>query len=394
VKLLKLLINMAKYPDVKFTDSTMREGLQIESPDIPVDDKVRLLDAISETGLKRIVVGSFVHPRWVPQMAKIDEVLAKFTPNPDVIYTALYMGSRGLPRYMEHVPPLTPPRTYMRTTCHACDVFAKRNTNRHQADEIARWRHVIEAAVEKGVEEATIYVNAAFGSNWCGDIPQEFVMRLFQKQWDMWNEAGVSVTSIGMGDPMGWNMPDQVQRYIHAIRERWPEINDWHFHIHNTRGVGIVSHYVILTNLETDDTVWLDGTLGGMGGCPYCGNGRAAGMVPTEDLLYMTQELGIRSGELKNVDLHKLIDAACIAEEVVGHPLWGHVSKAGPRPRGDGLYAMDMPFVSTLEEASHFRNGPSVYADCLSPWEEPIKSPMRDYADWNYGKFKGTKEEA
>ena len=62
----KLLINMGKYPEIKFTDSTMREGLQIESPDIPVDDKVRLLDAISETGLKRISVGSFVHPKWVP----------------------------------------------------------------------------------------------------------------------------------------------------------------------------------------------------------------------------------------------------------------------------------------------------------------------------------------
>lgn len=387
---------MGNYPEVKFTDSTMREGLQIESPDIPVDEKVRLLNAISETGLKRISVGSFVHPKWVPQMAKIDEILAKFTPNPNVIYTATYMGSRGLPRYMEHVPPLTPPRSLgagARTYVHACDVFVKRNTNRRQAEEIARWKHVVKDAKEKGVEEATIYINAAFGSNWCGDIPQNYVMDLFQKQWDMWNNAGIKVTSIGMGDPMGWNMPDQVQKYIFAIRERWPEINDWHFHIHNTRGVGTVSHYVILTNLGPGDTVWLDGALGGMGGCPYCGNGRSAGMVPTEDFIFMTQEMGIRGGELNNVDLDKVIEAACIAEEVVGHPLWGHVSKAGPRPRGDKLFPMDMPFISTLEEASHFRKGPSVYADSFSPWKEPIRSPMRDYAEWKYSRFKGTEEE-
>jgi hydroxymethylglutaryl-CoA lyase len=381
---------MTKFPDVIYTEQSMREGLQIESPDIPADEKVRLLDALSQTGLKRIVAGSFVHPKWVPQMANIDEVLAKFTPNPDVTYTALFMGSRGLPRYMEHVPPLTPPSRERGTSCHACDVFAKRNTNRFQHDEIATWKNVIKAAKEQGIEETSIGVNATYGSNWCGDISLDFVMDLYQKQYDMWKEAGIKVNTISNGDPMGWNMPDQVQRYIYAVKERWPEITDWRFHIHNTRGVGLVSQYVILTTLGPEDTVWLDGAVGGMGGCPYCGNGRAAGMVPTEDFIYMTQEMGIKSGELKNVDLYKVIDAACIAEEVVGHPLWGHVSKAGPRPRGEKLYPMDMPFVSTLEEASHFRNGPSVYAGCISPWTEPIGSPMRDYAEWKSKRYEET----
>ena len=89
-----------------------------------------------------------------------------------------------------------------------------------------------------------------------------------------------------------------------------------------------------------------DTSLGGLGGCPYCGNGRTAGHVPTEDFVYMCQEMGIETG----LDLGKLIEAAVIAEEVVGHPLWGHVSKAGPRPRGQRLYPKDMPFVETLEE--------------------------------------------
>jgi hydroxymethylglutaryl-CoA lyase len=101
-----------------------------------------------------------------------------------------------------------------------------------------------------------------------------------------------------------------------------------------------------------------------MGGCPYCGNGRAAGHVPTEDFVFMCEEMGIDTG----YDLDKLIEAAIIAEEVVGHPLWGHVSKAGRLPRGDRLYARNMPFVETLKEASHFRKGPSVYAHQLSPW--------------------------
>jgi len=372
----------------------MREGMQIESPDIPVDGKIRLLDALSETGIKRIVVGSFVHPKWVPQMAHIDEILTKFHPNPSVIYSALYMGSKGLPRYMEHVPPLTTPSHIVnRTTCHACDVFAKRNTNQSQAQEIARWQNIINKAHEQGCKEATISVNATFGSNWCGDFHMDYIMELYQKQWEMWNKVGIKVTGIWMGDPMGWNMPDQVQQYILAVKERWPDINEWHFHLHNTRGVGLVSQYIILTTLGPEDTVWLDGSVGGMGGCPYCGNGRSAGMVPTEDFIHMIQEMGINSSELKDIDLDKVIEAACIAEDVVGHPLWGHVSKAGPRPRGDKLYLMDMPFVSNLEEASHFRRGSSVYADSFSPWKKPIKSVMRDYTEWKYNRFKPTKTE-
>ena len=107
-----------------------------------------------------------------------------------------------------------------------------------------------------------------------------------------------------------------------------------------------------------------DTSIGGMGGCPYCGNGRAAGHVPTEDWVDFCHELGIETG----YNLDKLIEAAAIAEEVVGHPLWGHVSKSGPRPRGKSLYPREMPFVETLDEAAHFRKGRSAYAEQSSPW--------------------------
>ena len=82
-----------QWPTIEYRDETMREGMQIESADISIDDKVRLLNALGETGLPRIVVGSFVSPRYTPQMAKIEEVLERFTPNPDVIYTALLVNA-------------------------------------------------------------------------------------------------------------------------------------------------------------------------------------------------------------------------------------------------------------------------------------------------------------
>ena len=133
-------------------------------------------------------------------------------------------------------------------------------------------------------------------------------------------------------------------------------------HLHDSRGVTLASYYEALQlGVREFDT-----SLGGMGGCPYCGNGRAAGHVPTEDFVNLCHELGIETG----YDLDKLIDATAIAEEVVGHPLWGHVSKAGARPRGARLYPSNMPFVETLEEAAHFRKGPGVYAGQLSPWRE------------------------
>jgi hydroxymethylglutaryl-CoA lyase len=95
--------------------------------------------------------------------------------------------------------------------------------------------------------------------------------------------------------------------------------------------------------------------------------------MPTEDLVYLLEELGISTG----VDLDRLIDAVAVAEEAVGHPLYGHVSKAGPRPRGARLYPMDLPFVETLDQAQHFRLGPAVYGEAISPWKEPITSPYR-----------------
>jgi hydroxymethylglutaryl-CoA lyase len=87
----------------------------------------------------------------------------------------------------------------------------------------------------------------------------------------------------------------------------------------------------------------------------------------------MMQELGIDTG----IDLDKLIEAVWLAEEIVGHPLWGHVSKGGPRPRGKRLYDVNMPFIETLEQARHFIKGPAAYQGAPSPWKEPIRSPQR-----------------
>ena len=124
---------MSGLPRVEIIEEGMREGMQIESADIPVEAKIRLLDALSRTGLRTIQVGSFVSPRWVPQMEHIEQVIQGFTPVPGVRYTALALNQKGAERRAQHVPPLAPQEPAARTTVHLCDVFVQRNTARTQA---------------------------------------------------------------------------------------------------------------------------------------------------------------------------------------------------------------------------------------------------------------------
>jgi len=142
--------------------------------------------------------------------------------------------------------------------------------------------------------------------------------------------------------------------------------------------MAIASAYAAMKALGPDDTLELDGTIGGFGGCPYCGNGRATGMAPTEDLLHMMDDMGIPTG----VDIDKLIDCVWTAERIMGRELYGHVSKAGPRPKTvDQLYDINAPFVETTEQAKHFKKGPEVYEGGIYPYSEPITSPYRDRVD-------------
>ena len=354
---------MSELPkSVLITDDTMREGLQIESADIPVSEKLRLLDALGETGAKTISIGSFAHPKWTPQMACIDEIAERFEPKPGVTYTAAVFNQRGYERADAYYPKIDIRQRRFGTHVEMCDTFARRNYNRSQAQQIAGMAGSIERAREAGAESGAVALGNPFGSNFEGAYTLDQRLDLMQTMMDAWHQAGFKVTRCAFVEAMGWNLPHLVRETIQAIRDRWPEIETFHMHLHNQRGQTLASYYEALQMGATE----FDTCLGGMGGCPYCGNGRSAGHVPTEDFVDLCHEMGIETG----YNLDKLIEAAVIAEEVVGHPLWGHVSKSGPRPGPDKLYPADMPFVETLEEAAHFRRGPEVYAGQLSPWRE------------------------
>jgi hydroxymethylglutaryl-CoA lyase len=362
-------MNAPRFPALHIVEEGMREGMQIESSAIRTAAKVRLLDALSATGLREIVVGSFVRGDWVPQMRDVEDLISQMTVRPGVAYTALVLNEKGAARRQAFVPPLTvDPEP--RLSVHACDIFARRNTNRSAADEIAGWPEVISRAAEAGARTATVRVNAAFGSNFTGDIDPSAPLTLLDRMITAWAEADIAIETVWLGDPMGWNTPLAVEHLLGEVVRRWPGVRRVHLHLHDQRGAAIVSAYQAIRSLPATMTLAIDTAIGGVGGCPYCGNGRATGMIATEDFVDMVEEMGIRTG----IDRDLLIEASTLAEEVFGHPLYSKLALAGPRPRGPRLYPADMPLVETIEEASHFRRGPAVYDGQLRPWRRPISA--------------------
>jgi hydroxymethylglutaryl-CoA lyase len=362
---------MTSWPRVVLTDETMREGMQIESVAISLEQKLDLLNALSATGLRRIVVGSFVSPRWTPQMAQVDALIQRMQPRPGVTYLALALNERGRERRRQYVPPLTVDEDLYETHQHLCDVFIKRNTNRTIAQQEATWPVIVERAVQAGARMAGVGLSAVWGSNWRGAFSHEYRMEQLERQVHLWDGVGLPVRKVFLADPMGWNSPDRVAEDLTAIKTRWPSIDTFALHLHNQRGLAMLSSYAAMQTLEPGDTLMLDTTLGGIGGCPYCGNGRVAGMVPTEDMVQFLETLGIPTG----VDLYELVEAVALATDIIGHPLDGHVSKAGPFPMDQRLYPLSVPAVETAEQAQHFRLGPGVYAGQPTPWEPTLAVP-------------------
>jgi hydroxymethylglutaryl-CoA lyase len=365
------------WPMVEIVEESPREGMQIESRSITTAQKIELINRLSGTGLKHIVVGSFVSPRWVPQMSDIEDVLGGIAPVAGVRYRALAFNAKGRERRAAFEPPISagPDEERYATGVHLCDVFLRRNINLRQSDEIARWPGIVKSAAEAGARAAGIAINAAWGSNWQGEFSQEMRTRLLAEQYELWAQADIPVTRVWIGDPMGWNLPHQVAAQVAEIRRRWPSITSFHLHLHDTRGCALTSAYSALAALGPECRLVIDASLGGIGGCPYCGNGRATGMIATEDLAHMLHRMGL----VADVDVAELIEIATWLSGVLGRPLRGRVPYAGPCPDESSRYPVLMPLIETLEEAQHFRVGPRAYAGSRAPWR--AQDPLFELAD-------------
>lgn len=297
-----------------------REGFQFKKEFISTDRKMQLIDALAETGVADIEVTSFVNPKWVPQMADAIEVSAALKVKPGLQYSCLYLNEKGLERAAETGKYVLDGSLKL----GASPAFIKKNTNKTVEESAAIFPSWIEKYKELGVRVEQATVNAAWGCNYAGDIPHEWVLARIETIERAINEGGFQLKRLLISDTMGWANPVQIKRLLGKIRDRWPELQI-RVHLHDTRGTGLPN---VLAALEMGITDF-DAAVGGLGGCPFAGHKAAAGNICTEDVAFMCSEMGIETG----LDLEKLIECGRLAEEVIGHPLPGKLLRAGSLAR-------------------------------------------------------------
>jgi hydroxymethylglutaryl-CoA lyase len=301
---------------VQINEEGPREGFQFEKGAIATDRKIALIDALSQTGINHIQIVSFVNPKNVPGMADADDVVESISIKPDVDYTSLWLNEKGFQRAISHER-LTHVGTIQLA---ASEKFLMRNQNRTAAQQLSGQHNIVEMYKANGVPVERGSVMAAFGCNFEGDIPVERVVSLVGQILDVAKEHSVTLKYVTLADTMAWATPLAIKRVVGAIRERWPDL-DIALHLHDTRGMAIANAYA---GLEMG-VKHFDSSVAGLGGCPFAGHQGAAGNVCTEDLVFMCDEMGIKTG----IDLSALIECARLAEDVVGHPLPGSVMKGG-----------------------------------------------------------------
>ncbi|HEY4251192.1 MAG TPA: hydroxymethylglutaryl-CoA lyase [Roseomonas sp.] len=294
-----------------------REGFQIEPGPIATADKIRLIEALAETGLKSIQICSFVNPKLVPGWADADAVAAGFRPQPGVHYTGLWFNAKGLERALAFRDRLW---LYGSISLTASAAFTKKNLNRTHAENLEAMAKQTALHLSHGIEIRRIGVQAAFGCNYQGDIAVADVLRVLEDGFRIAAGAGVPIRIISLSDTMGWATPPRVERLVAEVRSRWPE-PEISLHLHDTRGLAVANAHAGLRQ----GVARFDATVGGLGGCPFAGQKGAAGNICTEELVLLCEEMGIATG----VDLDALIEVGRMAEAIVGHVLPGELIHAG-----------------------------------------------------------------
>lgn len=302
---------------VEIHEEGPREGFQIEPGPISTVDKVKLIDALSKTGLKHIQACSFVNPRLVPGWADAEKVVESFDAHENVEYTGLYFNGNGLDRALAFKDKLTISGSISLT---ASEGFTKKNLNRTHAENMAAMERHVMSHLELGIPVNRIGVMAAFGCNYQGDISPETVIKTLEEGMQIATQAGAEITLFSLADTMGWAAPHRIERVVGEVRNVWPDMTI-SLHLHDTRGLAIANAYSALKMGVRQ----FDSTVGGLGGCPFAGQPKAAGNICTEELVLLCEELGIATG----VDLDQLIEVGRLAEDIVGHQLPGELIHAG-----------------------------------------------------------------
>ena len=282
-----------------------RDGLQSEPGFVATDKKIQLIERLSDAGLKRIEVTSFVSPDAIPQLRDSQEVATRLRRRPGTRYSALTPNYRGLERAI---------RARMDDIAlfvSASETHNRKNVRMSINGSLEAFRRIAEAARSRGMHMRG-YVVTAFGCDYEGRVPPAEVEKIVTEY------IAMGVQEISLGDTTGMANPVAVREMVQRVRPILGE-TALALHFHDTRGTGLAN---ALAALEEGASIF-DCSVGGLGGCPASRN--AAGNIATEDLVGMLHEMGIDTG----IDLDALIECARYAREITGRNLPGHLLNAG-----------------------------------------------------------------
>jgi hydroxymethylglutaryl-CoA lyase len=288
-----------------------RDGLQNEPAPVPAAVKLDLIERLAAAGLPAIEATSFVHPKWVPQLADAEQVAAALPRDGGVRYPVLVPNEAGLRRALD---------AGVREVAvfgSATEAFARRNLNRSIDGSLEMFAPVVATARSAGLRVRG-YLSMAFGDPWEGAVAVEQVVAVARRLW------ALGLDELSLGDTIGVATPLQVQRVLRAVAGELPA-DAVAVHFHDTYGQALAN---VLAALEVGATT-VDAAVAGLGGCPYARS--ATGNLATEDLVYMLHGLGVRTG----VDLESLVDTAWwIAGRLGREP--GRVARAMAPPGSSG----------------------------------------------------------
>jgi hydroxymethylglutaryl-CoA lyase len=286
-----------------------RDGFQIEPEFIPTAVKVEVIDLLTEAGLPRIEVTSFVHPRVVPQTRDAEAVMASIRRRPGTRYAALVPNDKGAVRAVDAGVDA------IHTVVSASESHNLANVNMTIAESIEKLRAVVRVA-ERARVHVGCGISTSFGCPFEGEVPlaqlEEVVHRLID----------IGARAIGLADTTGMANPRQVARVLEHLMARFRGV-EWTLHTHDTRAMAIPN---ILAAMDAGVT-HVDASIGGLGGCPFAPG--ASGNVCTEDLVHCLHAMEIETG----IDLDRLVAVSRRVQEVVGRTLPGQILKAGPWTR-------------------------------------------------------------
>jgi hydroxymethylglutaryl-CoA lyase len=288
-----------------------RDGLQNEAGFVPTDVKVELVNRLSEAGFQYIEVSSFVHPKWIPQLADAADVFHQIHRKEGVEYSALVPNERGLERALE--VGVDAVNVFM----SASETHNLKNINKSIADTFPVLEPVIRGAKQAG-KPVRGYVSTVFGCPYEGPVAVENVLSVCYRLFEL------GIDELSLGDTIGFAVPTQVRSVVETLAKE-VDLSRIALHFHDTRGMAVAN---VVAGYDAGVRVF-DGSVGGLGGCPYAPG--ASGNVATDDLLYLFDGMGIATG----IDSQAVADITCWFEEKLGRPLPSHArAVARGRERG------------------------------------------------------------